>query len=79
MNDKATSLTLLARVRNQQADAWDRLVDLYAPLVHYWCRRSELSPEDTADVFQEVFHSEKLLSRGLWSLWRDTCKGESRE
>jgi len=53
----STSLTLLARVKANHVDAWDRLVELYAPLVHYWCRKKELSAEDTADVFQEVFRS----------------------
>jgi len=54
---QATSLSLLARVRAGQSSAWERLVDLYAPLVYHWCRRCDLSPEDTADVFQEVFRS----------------------
>jgi len=52
-----TSLTLLDQVRNNHADAWERLVDLYAPLVRYWCRRSQLSDEDVADVFQETFRA----------------------
>ncbi|MCH7728224.1 MAG: sigma-70 family RNA polymerase sigma factor [Planctomycetes bacterium] len=54
---ESTSLTLLARVQADEAEAWDRLVELYAPLVHYWCRRSDLSTEDTEDVFQDVFRS----------------------
>jgi RNA polymerase sigma-70 factor (ECF subfamily) len=53
----ATSLSLLGRVRLNQPEAWERLVDLYAPLVYHWCRRSGLGPEDTADVFQEVFRA----------------------
>src|SRR5439155_27167496 len=28
-----------------------------APLVYHWCRRCALTPEDTADVFQEVFRA----------------------
>jgi RNA polymerase sigma-70 factor (ECF subfamily) len=52
-----TSPSLLARVQGNQAGAWERLVDLYAPLVYYWCRRSALAAEDAADVFQEVFRS----------------------
>jgi RNA polymerase sigma-70 factor (ECF subfamily) len=54
---QATSLSLLARVRAREADAWGRLVDLYAPLVYHWCGRCGLSAEDMADVFQEVFRS----------------------
>jgi RNA polymerase sigma-70 factor (ECF subfamily) len=53
----ATSLTLLQRVQAHQPDAWERLVDLYTPLVYHWCRRAGLSREDSADVFQEVFRS----------------------
>jgi RNA polymerase sigma-70 factor (ECF subfamily) len=53
----ATSPSLLVRVQANQAGAWERLVDLYAPLVYHWCRRAQLTPEDTADVFQEIFRS----------------------
>ncbi|HVS37891.1 MAG TPA: sigma-70 family RNA polymerase sigma factor [Gemmataceae bacterium] len=53
----ATSPSLLARVQANQPGSWERLVDLYGPLIYYWCRRSALSPEDAADVFQEVFRS----------------------
>jgi RNA polymerase sigma-70 factor, ECF subfamily len=58
MNEsQATSLTLLQRVQARQPAAWERFVDLYAPLVLHWCRRAGLSNEDAADVFQEVFRS----------------------
>jgi RNA polymerase sigma-70 factor, ECF subfamily len=53
----ATSPSLLLRVQANQAGAWDRLVDLYAPLVYHWCRRADLGPDDAADVFQEVFRA----------------------
>lgn len=53
----ATSPSLLAGIQNNQTGAWERLVDLYAPLVYHWCRRCGLEREDTADVFQEVFRS----------------------
>lgn len=52
-----TSLTLLARVQADHPDAWERMLELYAPLVRYWCRRCALSAEDTADIFQETFCS----------------------
>ena len=50
-----TSRSLLERVRADDAAAWDRLVNLYAPLVFYWCRGADLQEEDAADVLQEVF------------------------
>ena len=53
----ATSLTLIERARNHDPDAWRRLVQLFAPLVAYWCRRSGLDEHDAADVVQDVFRS----------------------
>jgi len=53
----STSSSLLDRVRARDAVAWQRLSDVYGPLVYYWCRTGGLSPEDSADVVQEVFRS----------------------
>lgn len=50
-----TSLTLLARVRQSDQQAWKRLVELYGPLVYEWSLRAGLKPGDAADVGQEVF------------------------
>jgi len=50
-------LTLLARVKGRDPQAWQRLLHLYGPLVFHWCRRWRLSPEDAADVSQEVFQA----------------------
>ncbi len=52
-----TSSSLIGHVKADEAGAWERLVTLYAPLVHHWCRRWSLQEEDLADVFQEVFKS----------------------
>lgn len=52
-----TSLSLLFKLRANDAAAWDRLVILYAPLVYYWCRKLGLPDQDAADVFQDVFQS----------------------
>ena len=53
----ATSLSLLIRLKANDATAWDRLVVLYAPLIDYWCRKLYLPEQDTADVLQEVFQA----------------------
>lgn len=50
-----TSLSLIARAREQDPEAWERLVKLYAPLVYFWCRGSGLADSDLNDIFQEVF------------------------
>src|SRR4051794_38956050 len=64
----ATSPSLLLRVQGNQAAAWERLVELYAPLVYHWCRRARLGEEDTADVFQEVF---RAVARTIGAFRRD--------
>jgi RNA polymerase sigma-70 factor, ECF subfamily len=53
----ATSRSLLARARDHDPGAWERMVALYAPLVLHWCRRWGLPTTDAADVFQDVFQS----------------------
>lgn len=53
----STSRSLLVRVRNEEEDAWTRLVDLYTPLVCYWCRQNGLAEQDLPDVAQEVFQA----------------------
>ena len=66
--DHGTSLTLLQRLRENEADAWQRLVRLYGPLVRYWCVQGGLGPEDADDVSQEVFQA---VARGLGNFRRD--------
>ena len=55
--DGSTSRTLLAKLRTNDPEAWQRLVVLYAPLVYYWCRRRHVLEQEIGDVFQEVFQS----------------------
>jgi RNA polymerase sigma-70 factor, ECF subfamily len=50
-----TSASLLDRLRLQpDAGAWQRLVDLYTPLIQGWLRRHGVPPQDADDVVQEV-------------------------
>jgi RNA polymerase sigma-70 factor (ECF subfamily) len=51
-----TSVSLLERLR-QPANPrdWDRLVELYTPLLLTWARRAGLQDADAADLTQEVF------------------------
>ncbi|MBI1915564.1 MAG: sigma-70 family RNA polymerase sigma factor [Planctomycetes bacterium] len=51
-----TPVSLLERLR-QPADraAWDRLVELYTPLLCDWTRRLGLQESDAADLVQDVF------------------------
>ena len=49
-----TPLSLLERARTNDADAWRRLVELYRPLVLFWCARARVDPTDAEDVAQGV-------------------------
>jgi RNA polymerase sigma factor (sigma-70 family) len=50
-----TSLSLLERVKNQDGAAWQRLGELYGPLILHWCRLRGLQEADAENVRQEVF------------------------
>jgi RNA polymerase sigma-70 factor (ECF subfamily) len=53
----STSRSLISRLKTADAAAWNRLVVLYAPLVHHWCRQFGLPTREAADVLQDVFQS----------------------
>jgi RNA polymerase sigma factor (sigma-70 family) len=50
-----TPISLLDRLwRRQDPQDWQRLVDLYTPLVRQWLRTQSLQPADADDLVQEV-------------------------
>ena len=51
-----TSLSLLDRLCDPaDAEAWNRLVEVYTPVLHAWLRRYDvLSPADVDDLVQDV-------------------------
>lgn len=51
-----TSQSLIVGVKQNDPEAWERLVKLYSPLVYYWCGQAGLRQADINDVFQEVFY-----------------------
>src|SRR5262245_24749444 len=70
-----TSLSLLERARGRETDAWQRLVDLYGPLVFAWARRSGLNETDAADLAQEVWQA---VAAALARFQRDEHSGTFR-
>jgi RNA polymerase sigma-70 factor (ECF subfamily) len=51
----STSVSLLRRLRQPDQDAaWQRFVDLYAPLIYHWGRTHGLNTTDASDLVQEV-------------------------
>jgi len=63
-----TPVSLLDRLRANEPAAWQRCMDLYGPLVRFWCTHRGLSGPDAEDVAQEVFAAAAL---GLSSFHRD--------
>uniref|UniRef100_A0A7C2JZ00 Sigma-70 family RNA polymerase sigma factor n=1 Tax=Schlesneria paludicola TaxID=360056 RepID=A0A7C2JZ00_9PLAN len=46
---------MLRGLQRQSDEDWRRFTEKYSPLVYRWCRRSNLCPEDAAEVTQETF------------------------
>ncbi|HWB00555.1 MAG TPA: sigma-70 family RNA polymerase sigma factor [Pirellulales bacterium] len=53
--NSSTSSDLLSLVRQHDADAWRRFVQIYAPLIYAWCRDAKVNATDAGDITQEVF------------------------
>jgi RNA polymerase sigma-70 factor (ECF subfamily) len=51
--DVSTSLSFLEEIRGGQPGGWDRLAELYEPLVRHWCRQGGMNDAD--DAWHEVF------------------------
>ncbi|MEL7500716.1 MAG: sigma-70 family RNA polymerase sigma factor [Planctomycetota bacterium] len=50
-----TSLSLLNRLRSSpESESWNRLVQLYAPLIRTWLRRYDVQEGDADDLVQET-------------------------
>jgi RNA polymerase sigma-70 factor (ECF subfamily) len=71
-----TSISLLERLRlGPDPGAWQRLVDLYTPLIRNWLGRYGVSATDLDDVMQEVFGT---LIRELPEFRHDLRRGAFR-
>jgi RNA polymerase sigma factor (sigma-70 family) len=55
MSDDPSVTHLVTRARNGDKQAWDALVERYAPLVWSICRRNRLGSADAQDVSQSVW------------------------
>jgi RNA polymerase sigma-70 factor, ECF subfamily len=61
----SVSSTLLDQLRSRRPEAWERFVRIYSPVIYRWCRRSGLTADDAADVFQEVLAAVMLHLPGF--------------
>lgn len=75
-SENRTSTSWLLRVKSRDPQAWQRLTELYGPLVFHWARRHGLSPEDAGDLMQEVFGAVAVaVERFLHSPGQGTFRG----
>ena len=70
-----TSSKLLQRVQVQDANAWQRLVTLYTPLVRYWAGQWGVVGADADDLCQEVFQG---VATGVGEFRLDRSAGTFR-
>jgi DNA-directed RNA polymerase specialized sigma24 family protein len=81
-----TSASLLERVKldrvksEAQSPAWQRLVEIYEPLIRGWLRRHNLADSDADDLVQEVMTIvvRRLLSAAGNRSWRRTASSRGR-
>lgn len=71
----STSRSLLSSARRDDAEAWRRLVGLYAPLVATWCRRWGVAEQDVVDLLQDVFAA---VAKGLVDFRKQEPRGAFR-
>src|SRR3979409_2484806 len=55
--ESSSDLSLAIRLRQDSANAWSELVELYGPLVESWSAKAGLAPSAREDVAQDVFLS----------------------
>lgn len=71
-----TPISLLERLRlRPDEQSWQRLVDLYTPLIRDWLRRHDLPGSDTDDLTQDVM---QVLVRELPNFRHDLRPGAFR-
>jgi RNA polymerase sigma-70 factor (ECF subfamily) len=71
-----TPISLLERLRlRPDAASWERLVDLYTPLIRAWLRRHALQDSDADDLTQDVLG---VLVRELPNFRHDLRRGAFR-
>ncbi len=50
-----TNMSLILRAQTGDPTAWNRIVNLYTPLIDYWIRQRGISGHDLENIRQEVF------------------------
>lgn len=53
----STSRSLIVRLQDDDAQAWNDLIQLYSPLILYWCRKQGANDRDCEDILQDVLRT----------------------
>ncbi len=53
----STHRSLILRLQDNEANAWQELIHLYSPLILHWCRRQGARDRDCEDILQDVFRT----------------------
>lgn len=73
---QATRASLLLRLRDvHNAPSWEQFVEIYAPVIHGFCRNRGLQDADAADVSQEVM---RTVARAMEKFEYDRQRGKFR-
>ncbi|MGB7343069.1 MAG: sigma-70 family RNA polymerase sigma factor [Pirellulaceae bacterium] len=91
-SEPSTSISLLQRVCQGDADGWRRLAQIYGPIVYGWARRCGCQNADAADVMQETFaavagaigrfdyqRSDATFRGWLWTIARNKIRDQARQ
>lgn len=71
-----TSASLLDRLRKSpDGESWERMVELYSPLIRNWLRRSSVPEQDADDLVQEVL---TIVVRRIGDFQREPRTGAFR-
>ena len=70
-----THPSFIGRVQDRDPEAWQRLVQIYTPLVMGWCQRMGCDSHTSEDVAQETFMA---ASRSIAGLRSDGATGSFR-
>lgn len=57
LNEPSTCPSMLRKAQAGDMDAWQRLAQVYGPIVYAWARRCGCQSADAADIMQDTFAS----------------------
>jgi RNA polymerase sigma-70 factor (ECF subfamily) len=67
--------SLIVRLQDNDGEAWEEFVDLFAPLIFHWCQRLNLGTSDSSDVMQEVFAAVSVSISNFRNRGNGTLRG----